>query len=351
MPDAVHVVVPGDLQARTGGYEYDRQIIAGLRRRGRDVVVLGLPGTYPDPTPAERAEAGRVLSAVPDGACVVIDGLAFGVLPREAARQRQRLRLIALVHHPLGLETGLARVTADTLLATERRALETVRGVVVTSPRTVGDVLALGVPPSRIAVVEPGTDPAPESPGSSATDCELLCVASLVPRKGIDTLFDALEHLTHLPWHLTCVGSAERHVAYASRLAERAARGPLAGRVTLPGELAGAPLDTLWRRTDVFVLPTHYEGYGMVVAEALARAIPVVSTPTGAIADLVGTDAGILVPTGDAAALAQALELLLSSHQALARVREGARLARLRVPTWDTAAVRMEEALARFAAA
>ncbi len=61
----------------------------------------------------------------------------------------------------------------------------------------------------------------------------------------------------------------------------------LEDRVSLVGDLGEAALAEQYDRADLFVLATLYEGYGMAVAEALARGLPVVSTATGAIADLV----------------------------------------------------------------
>ncbi len=345
---ALHFVVPGDIDTKTGGYGYDRHVIAGLRARGWSVDLVSLPGDYPLPTLSEQQFASDAFAALPDGARVIVDGLAFGVLPDVAAREHQRLKLVALVHHPLGLESGLDGLVSQLLLATEREALAHVRGVIVTSPRTVGAVEELGVPASRIAVVEPGTDRAAVAHGSGGGVPHLLCVASLTVRKGHDTLLDALEQVLHLDWRLTCVGGFDRDSAYASWLGERIASGPLSTRVTLAGELAGPPLDAAYDSADLFVLPTRYEGYGMVVAEALARGIPVLSTPTGAIPELVGESAGLLVPPDDAPALAGALERLLTTPSALAAVREGAGRVRASLPTWPDACARMEDALQRF---
>jgi glycosyltransferase involved in cell wall biosynthesis len=342
-------VVPGEIETKTGGYGYDRRIVAGLRLRGWTVQVVSLPGRYPSPTERERGAARRALAAIPDQAHVLVDGLAFGVLAAEAALERSRLRLIALVHHPLGLEQGIDAAGVNTLLASERAALETCRGVVVTSLSTVSAVEALGVERDRIVVVEPGTDQAPAAAGSGGPVCQMLCVASLIPRKGHDTLLDALERLTHLSWHLTCVGRVEHDSVYAAALERRCDDGPLAGRVTLAGELSGAVLDRAYHTTDLLVLPTRYEGYGMAVAEALARGVPVVSTPTGAIAALVGRDAGVLVPPADVDALARALAALIEHPAHLERLREGAIRTRGSLPTWDVACALMEEALVRFA--
>lgn len=347
----LHVVVPGDLDTKTGGYGYDRQIIHGLQARGWNVVLTGLPGHYPFPSAAECSAATTALAAIPDGSLVLVDGLALGALPIETARERERLHLVALVHHPLGLETGLDADSSRLLLDSERRALACVRGVVVTSSRTTAAVESLGVARERVMVVEPGTDAAPDARGSGTGARHLLCVASLTPRKGHDTLFDALVEMLDLDWHLTCVGSAARDSAHAARLTARASTPPLHERVTLAGELAGPALEAAWDAAELFVLPTHYEGYGMVVAEALAHALPVVSTATGAVPELIGADAGVLVPPGDAAALHAVLRTLMTDEARFARLRAGARAARATLPSWDEACARMEAALMRTFAA
>ena len=346
----LYFVVPGDIETLTGGYGYDRQIIAGLRERGWLVHLVSLAGNYPFPSVDARVDASRAFAVIPDHARVMVDGLAFGALPVAAVRERERLCLVALVHHPLGLETGISDTAARKLLLSEREALTAAVGVVVTSQRTVSAVEGLGVVSNLIAVVEPGTEPAAPATGSTGP-VQMVCVASIVPRKGHDTLFDALAQLAHLEWRLTCVGSVDRDAEYAAKLMERCNMPPLRGRVELVGELAGTALDAAYDAADLFVLPTHYEGYGMVVAEALARAIPVVSTRTGAIAELVGDDAGVLVAPADVGALAQALETLITDREQLARLRRGAASRRASLSTWQSAAESMEKALERLAPA
>lgn len=346
MPErSLRLLVPGDLESRTGGYGYDREIVAGLRRRGWHVSVVTLAGGYPEPTAAECFAAEQALAAIPDEAIVLADGLAFGALPFQAARERSRLRFVALVHHPLTLETGLDPSVAARLRVQEREALASARGVVVTSRRTVAAVEEFGVPRDRIAVVEPGTDVALEARGSESRTLELLCVASLTPRKGHATLLAALAALGDLPWRLTCVGSGDRDPDTTAELRRLCAFEPLHDRVRFVGELGGGELEDAYDRADLFVLPTLYEGYGMAVAEALARAIPVLSTPTGAIEDLVGDEAGLLVPAGNVTALTAALRQLMSDPHRLGALRAGARLRRGLLPTWDAASAAMEAAI------
>ena len=334
-------MVPGAIGTRTGGYGYDREIVAGLERRGWSVRVHEIPGAFPFPSAASRAAAVATLAGIADGSPVIVDGLALGALPDEASREASRLRLIALVHHPLADETGLAPDARATLEASERRALQATRHVVVTSQRTAGALDRFGVAPGSITVIEPGTDPAPQARGSNGDVVELLCVATVVPRKGHDVLVRALEAIADAPWHLTCVGDVDRGDGWMDVLSVQISDSGLTRRILFTGELDREPLDARYDAADVFVLPTWYEGYGMAVAEALARGLPVVSTATGAIADLVGEDAGILVPPGDASALSRALGAIISDRVLRERLAEGARRARARLPSWDDAAALM----------
>jgi glycosyltransferase involved in cell wall biosynthesis len=348
------VVVPGDLQTRTGGYAYDRRVIAGLRERGWSVDVLLLDDSFPFPTPAAREHATRVLAAIPDGATVLIDGLALGALPDEIARERERLRMIALVHHPLAAETGLDPAVTAALEDSERRALAAVRFVVVTGRGTAAALARYAVALERIAVVEPGTDRAPLARGSAPqpsalshepVEVALLCVATLTPRKGHELLFRALASLPHRRWRLTCAGSLDRDCATVERLRAQLRADGLADRVDLVGDLDAAELTVHYDRADLFVLATLYEGYGMAVAEALARGLPVVGTATGAIPELVTDEAGIVVAPGDLAGFTAALARAVGDTSLRQRLANGARRVRDRLPTWNDSVSAMERVL------
>ena len=340
-------MIPGDLDALTGGYGYDRRIIAGLRTLGWKVDVQALDGSFPNPTLFAREDARRRFAAVADDGLVLVDGLAFGALAGEAERERDRLRLVALVHHPLAEETGIDRPKAALLEASEKRALAATRLVIVTSRPTAISLSRYGVDPGRIVVVEPGTDPAPLARGSDGGPVRLLCVASLIPRKGHEVLVEALARLRHLSWHLTCVGSVDRDAETAGRVRTMLAQYELVDRVTFTGDLHHEDLDREYAAADVFVLPTFHEGYGMVVSEAIARGLPVISCPTGAIAELVPPEAGVLVPPGQAVELAAALADVIAHHETRTRLAAGARQIRDRLPTWEASSRHMAAALER----
>jgi glycosyltransferase involved in cell wall biosynthesis len=296
------------------------------------------------------AQARRVVEALPDGTLAVVDGLAFGVLDELAHEHAQRLRWVALVHHPLSLETGLDARRQRALFDSEARALAAARGVIVTSPFTARGLAPFEVPASRIVVVEPGTDPAPLATGSATgAPLSLLCVATITPRKGHALLVEALAHLRDRPWILHCAGSLRMDPQCAASLMDAIEGHGLKERIVLHGEQDEAGLRALYAGADAFVLPSFHEGYGMALAEALAHGLPVISTQAGAIQDTVPPEAGELVPPGDVPAFQSALQRLLDDAPWRAQLAAGARAARQRLPSWTDSSARFAEALLRFA--
>jgi glycosyltransferase involved in cell wall biosynthesis len=334
---AVAFVVPGPLDTATGGSIYDRRIVFGLRERGWNVGVVELEGEFPRPSADAVARARRALAALPDGTIVLADGLAFGALPDVVIDESQRLRFVPVIHLPLALDVGLAPDVALALERGERVALAAASAIVVTGAGTRDTLVHYGVERDRIHVVPPGTDPAPLARGSSGRGIEVLCVATVNRGKGHAALIDALAAVPEVEWHLTCVGSLTRDHAAADELRSMIQRHALAARVALSGELRGADLSARYQESDVFALATRRETYGMAVAEALAHGLPVVSTRTGAIPELVGDEAGVLVAPEDGAAFALALGHVLRDADLRRRLAAGARAARSRLATWDAA--------------
>ena len=344
MPAAVFVV-PGSIDTRTGGSLYDRRMAEGLRWRGWDIAVVELAGEFPQPTAAAVAGAAKALAAIPDGSPVVMDGLALSALPDLIERETARLRVVALVHLPLAADLSIDADIRTRLAAAERRALDASALIVVTGMATLGLLAQYALPRGRVVVVEPGTDPAPLARGSGGPGVCLLCAATVNSGKGHDVLLSALAAVPSQEWRLTCAGSLTRDPATADRARGLVQQLELADRVTLAGELNADALAACYDAADVFVLATRRETYGMAVAEALARGLPVVSTTTGAIPDLVGPGAGLLAPPGDAKAFASALARVISDVALRARLAAGARAVRDRLQTWEVAAARMEAAL------
>jgi glycosyltransferase involved in cell wall biosynthesis len=331
--------VPGDLATPTGGYGYDRRMIAELRDLGWEIDLLDLGEGFPSPSEATRGAALTRLLAVPTGRAIVIDGLALGVLPEAALQLAGRNPLLALVHHPLALEWGLSPAQAEALRASERAALAAVKGVVVTSTATARLVASdYGVPAERITVARPGSDPAPLAQGSQDGVVRLLSVGAIVPRKGFDVLIPALATLGDLPWKLTIAGDRTRDRDAAARLDADIAQLALAERIDVLGAVSPHRLAALYAEADIFVLASRFEGYGMAYAEAVAHGLPVIGSKAGAIPETVPPEAGLLVDAGDITVLAHALRRLIGDAGLRQRLASAARAAAPQLPTWRQSA-------------
>ncbi|SEL48494.1 glycosyltransferase [Ectothiorhodospira marina] len=352
MNQRLTLLVPGDPQQTTGGYLYDRHLARELEAAGWTVTLGGLKGAFPGPDETAHRALDEALSALASGSRVLLDGLAMGALPEVIEAHADRLDLTALVHHPLGDESGLDPARRDRLLHLETRALQRVARIVVTSDFTARRLQALGLAPAAIHVAPPGVSPAPlcamargePGPGEKAIP-RLLCVAHLAPRKGHDVLLEALAHLLDLSWHCHWVGCTDRDLQWAATLQQQCRTLGLSARVTLHGELPADRVAAALDKASVFVLPSRYEGFGMVVTEALARGLPVITTTGGALRDTLPAGAGLSVPPEDPQALADALRRWLTQPALRAALIQGARAARGHLPDWSETARRVAQAL------
>jgi glycosyltransferase involved in cell wall biosynthesis len=298
----VHVVVPDGIDdpARpSGGNRYDRQVCRGLSTTGWRVREHAVPGSWPDADGAAQAGLAELIAGIPYGAVVVVDGLIGSAVPSVLVPAARRLRLVVLVHMPLGHERECAVLSAAS-------------AIITTSTWTRERLLErYQLRPDRVHVAEPGVDGAAIA-ASTADGCRLLCVAAIAPHKGHDVLLDALARIADLPWRLVCVGALDRDPEFVDRLHGQAEADGIGGRICVTGPLNAGMLDRAYGMADALVLASHAETYGMVVTEALAHGLPVVATAVGGLPDTLGLTAdgrrpGLLVPPGDPRALATAL--------------------------------------------
>ncbi|MDJ0950063.1 MAG: glycosyltransferase family 4 protein [Alphaproteobacteria bacterium] len=351
MTDAViHFAVPGSLDRRTGGTIYDRRMIEALRAAGREVVAHELPGPFPQSDSTGQAAAAQILRAADATAVVVIDGLALPAFePGLGAMAGSRPRCVVLCHHPLALETGLDPAMQADLRRREGALFSQADRVIAPSDHTAHAVGGYGVAARRITVVRPGADIPPGGVAAARSEPKdpawLLCVGNLIPRKGHRVLIDALARLPDLPWRLCCVGALDHDTETVRDVRAAVDRHGLGDRIRFMGSIEGTALNAPYREADLFVLPSFYEGYGMVFAEAMLRALPIVAAKGGAVPETVPATAGLLVPPGDAAAFADTLRRVLCDRALYRRLSEGAAAAARSLPSWSQAAQAFAAAL------
>ena len=336
--------IPGNIDLPTGGYIYDRRVLGLLPGLGVAVRYVQLPGSFPAPTAADFAETERLLAALPAEAPVMIDGLAYGAMPAELVG-RVRAPIVALVHHPLCLEAGLAPARQRQLRELETAALALARRVVTTSATTARTLVSdFAVPADRITVAEPGTDPAPRATGTGSP-VQLLAVGSVVPRKAYDLLVRALVPLRNRDWRLAIAGPNDRSAEALAALRATLQETGLGHRVSLLGAVDQQRLAELYAKADVFVMSSLYEGYGMVLGEAMARGLPIVCTTGGAAAETAPDTAAIKVAPGEEAALTAAIGRLIDEPGLRGRMADAAWAAAQGLPRWEETARRIADVI------
>lgn len=336
-----------DYARLTGGFVYATRLMRELGGRGWDVTALDLPAGFPRPDAAARAQTAELLAALPTDTLVLADQICFSPMAETLAHEAARLRLVMIFHHPIAMEEGLSPDERARFAEAEREALATCRLVIASSHTTAATLSTeYGVPEARIVVGMPGMErPAVVEPSSTGVP-RLLSVGAVIPRKGYHVLIEALAGLTHVPWALSIVGDLDRAPDYVDSLASMIRDAGLDGRVRLQGGLSEADLEARWKSAQVFVAASLHEGYGMAVAEAIARGVPVVTTGAGAVEGWLDPSAALIVPERSPDALRDALTRVLAEPALRAELREAALRAASRFPSWSDAATVVDQRLA-----
>jgi glycosyltransferase involved in cell wall biosynthesis len=337
-----HVVVPegiDDPARPSGGNVYDREVCRGLVSLGWTVHEHAVPGDWPRPDATALATLAAVLERIPDESVVLLDGLVASTAPAVLLPLVGRLRLVVLVHMPLGHRP--APDAAAETRTRERDVLSAATAVITTSWWTRRRLLELySLAADRVHVAPPGVDAAELATGTSTGEA-LLCVAAVTFDKGHDLLLEALTTMLDLSWHCVCVGSLDRDPAVAERVQRRARDDGFGDRVSFSGPRTGADLARSYAAADLLLLASRAETYGMVIIEALARGLPVIATEVGGVPEALGHGAdgvrpGLLVPPKDPTAFGAALRAWLADAELRERLRRAARERREALPGWST---------------
>ena len=332
-------VIPGELDQPTGGYQYDLQIVTCWQRANRNVEIISLPGDYPFPDKKSKQAALDIASGLEGFDCIVVDGLAGGSFPDLLKKLSKLGPVVSLVHHPLCLENGLSEDQQTELKRNEGAGLAFVCGVITTSTATAETVIELfGYDKQSIKTVEPGVKIGNIAEPWNGGAIKLLCVASLIERKGHKYLIEALSTLVELNWELDCYGSDLYDPVLSKALLSATAQNQLDHRIRFHGSVDQVTLEKAYTKAHIFVLPSLYEGYGMVLSEAIVHGLPIISTNAGAIPTTVPEGCGILVPPTEAAPLADALRRLIEEQEFRQTIRQNAIAAAASFKSWEQSA-------------
>ena len=320
---------------------YDRRVMEMLPDFGVPVSVLSLPSSFPNPTAADLAETAGSLDKSPLMPCCSLTAWLLEPF-RSTLLNKLKGRVIGIVHHPLFLETGLPHARKVELKASEAKGTAARQPCRRDEPGHEAHPCreAWALASTKVTVAEPGTDPAQRATGTGAP-LQLLSVGAVLPRKGYDLLIEALVPLKDIDWRLTIAGALDRHPVTVETVQKAIHTHGLEDRVTLAGKVVPATLERYYESTDLFVSASLFEGYGMVLAEAMARGLPMVLAAGGAAAETAGEAAALHVEPGNVAALTTALQRALTDKKLRDRLADAAWEAGRTLPTWHETARRI----------
>lgn len=338
----VGLVIYGSLETISGGFLYDRLLVRHLRDAGDDVDVIALPWRSYGRHLFDNfsADLTRRLSAGYD--ILLQDELNHPSLAWSNRRIKHAgIPIVSIVHHLRCLEVRPSWQNSLSRLV-ERRYLRSVDAFIFNSNTTRSTVEALTGEQRPSLVAMPGGDRfAAQIDADSVAErarerpLRLVFVGNLIPRKGLHVLLEALPLMQDGDWTLDIIGATDVDPGYANRIRSMLASPSVSSRVTLHGRLPDDALAALLASCHVMVVPSDYEGFGIVYLEGMAFGLPAVGTSGGAAGELIDDSVnGFIVPPGDAVALAARLEMPAADRHLLARMSLAA-LDRFRShPTW-----------------
>lgn len=357
----IGIIIYGDIGQQTGGYLYDRKLADFCRLIGDEVTIFpqrmrSWPGSIADNFDA------RFLAGVTGAGLDLLlqDELNHPslFLANRRLKRAGGFPVVSLVHHLRSSEPN-PRYLAPVIRQVERSYLASVDAIVCSSQATkkeVGNLLPGGKP---CIVAQPGRELFPreisdhaiiaraEKPGP----LRLLCVGSVIPRKGLHHLVDALATLPRDQWRLDIVGDLSRDPSYARSIVRRVRRSGMGNNIRLRGTLTQHELDNAYARCQVFIMPSLYEGYGIAYLEAMQRGLVVIGSLRGGAAEIV-TPArnGFLFLPWDHRSIAMTVQLLYNDRTRLKQMALQAHADSARFPVWEAVMNRVRRFLGEIAA-
>jgi glycosyltransferase involved in cell wall biosynthesis len=342
----IALLIYGSLDTLSGGYLYDRKLVEYLRSQGDEVEIISLPWRDYLRHLGDNLSADlyrRLASLEAD--VLLQDELNHPSLFWTNRRLRGRVKypVVSIVHHLRSSERHPAWAQ-QVYRRVERAYLRRVDGFVFNSRTTQESVRGLTGQARPGVIAYPAadhrllhiTDPEIAQREKQPGPLRLLFVGNLIPRKGLHTLLEALARLPGGDYHLDVVGSPDFDPAYTAAIHRQIKALHLEADVRMRGALQDRLLEEAYQRAQVMVLPSSYEGFGIVYLEAIGAGLPCIASTSGAAGEIITNgETGFLISPEDAAALSERLRELAGDPDLRLRMSRAARRRYLTHPTWE----------------
>jgi glycosyltransferase involved in cell wall biosynthesis len=339
-------IIYGSLDTLSGGYLYDRKLVEYLREQGDSVEVISLPWRN-----YILHLTDNLTFRLPPGLDVLIEDELNHPSLLSANRRSHPYPIINLVHHLRCSEQRPAWQNAIYRFI-ERRYLRSVDGMIINSATTRGVVHSLIGSGKPNLIAFPPTDRFGDGLSPEATQAaelihsrssgnpplRLLFIGNVIPRKGLQLLLKALAHLPPESYHLDIVGSLTFDPAYAGEM-QAFAKGINSPAIEFHSALGHDPLLHKLRTSQVLVVPSSYEGFGIVYLEGMSFGLPAIGTTAGAASEIIDDgETGFVIPHDDSQKLATRLLVLTKDKALLERLSLNAWQRYQRQPKWTQTA-------------
>lgn len=336
-------LIPGDIRRQTGGSLYNRKLAICLIERGFQVKVVQVPDLpYFTGLLASVILAPFFLFrlATKKYDIVIEDGWAqhTALLFNIAFRVFGKVPLVVIVHQ---IRSGAMKLPGSSIARmVERITLGSAQLIVTVSNFLSAEVERLIGKREQTAVAPPGSTPLLDKTWDrdKALDMplRLLFVGNCTRLKGLDHLIAALSLIQDLPVCLDLVGDVSFEPRYHKKLMRQARALGVSERVAFHGAVQHEELGSFYSRADIFTFPSLYEGFGIVLAEAMHAGLPIVATRVGPADEILreGENA-LIVPAGDSTALAAAIRLLATDSSIREAFGRRSRELAGSLPTWE----------------
>jgi glycosyltransferase involved in cell wall biosynthesis len=357
----VGLIIYGSLDTRSGGYLYDRKLVEYLRAQGDAVEIISLPwrnyaAHLTDNLWFRLPHASAKTNAVADGDFDILiqDELNHPSLIA-ANRGKHPYSVLSLVHHLRCSEPRPAWQNAFYRWV-EKRYLHSVDGFICNSRTTEKAVRSLGNTQKPGIVAYPPTDRfgAPISEEAirhrAQTDrLRILFLGNVIYRKGLHTLLEAVRELGSRV-RVDVAGGLDAEPVYAKQMQSFLEHNGLSPVVFFHGSLDQELLQEKLRAAHVLVVPSGYEGFGIVYLEGMCFGLPAIGTTAGAAPEVIEDGrTGFLIEPGDSKSLASHLRSLAEDRSLLTRLSLQARERYLQRPSWHETATAIRAFLHRMA--
>ncbi|MFN8383584.1 MAG: glycosyltransferase family 4 protein [Anaerolineales bacterium] len=345
----IGLVIYGSIDTLSGGYMYDRMMVEYLRAQGDMVEIISLPWRHY----AAHLTDNFSFKLPPNLDILIQDELNHPSLIG-ANRGKHPYPIISLVHH-LRCSELRPKWQNNLYRVVEKKYLQSVDGFIFNSKTTKGVVNGLIGNSKPDVIAYPPTDRFGDAISESEIEergkkkeLRVLFLGNVMGRKGLHTLLEAVSYQPSA-LQVDVVGSLTTESEYAKQMQEFVIANNLSSRVTFHSSLNNQPLIEKLKNAHVLVVPSSYEGFGIVYLEGMGFGLPAIGTTAGAAGEVIrdGAD-GFLIQPGDARSLATKLQLMSERRDILVQMSLAARTRYLAQPKWNQTANQIREFLLSF---